>query len=323
MFDCAPLSSASHTQPLVPLQQSEVWLRATCTLGSDARRERVGDACVLTLRKSLPIIGELALLSRAQLNLTAEGAANLRETLGARHLIVNSDTFDDAVALAQAGFHNIGAPRMVAELPLDAPPEQMAHRLAPKWRNRLRHGQSQRLELRRRLMPADPDHWLLRAEATQSARLWYQPLPPEMIAALAASKPGCAQLFTAYHLGQRICAMLFLRHGGTATYQIGWTTEEGRKRSAGPVLMWRAMVELQQMGVSAIDLGAADPERAPGLVRFKRGTGAELRALGGTWLDTSWARRKRQSARHRVIEELRGTRHTHLLSTARAVQSTR
>ncbi len=255
------------------------------------------------------------------MGLSPESAADLRRQLGARHLIVNSETIDDAAALATAGFHRIAAPRMVAELTLAPTAEEMAHRLAPKWRNRLRHGLTQNLELHRRPMPADPNHWLLRAEAKQSSRLWYQPLPPDMIAALAGSRPGCAQLFTAYHLGQRVAAMLFLRHSTTATYQIGWTNSEGRKRSAGPALMWRAMVDLQQMGISAIDLGAADPDHAPGLARFKRGTGADLRALGGTWLDTTWAMRKRRAARTRVLADLLGTRHMHLLSTARAVHA--
>ena len=208
------------------------------------------------------------------------------------------------MALAAAGFHRIGAPRQVADLVLRSNAAEMARALAPKWRNRLRHGQAQGLVLRRRAMPADPDNWLLRAEARQAARLWYQPLPPEMIAALAAARPGAAQLFTAYHMGQRVAAMLFLRHGRDATYQIGWTGEAGRKRSAGPVLMWQAMVDLQQMGVDRIDLGAADPDAAPGLARFKLGTGAELRTLGGTWLDTAWARRKGRRARMRAVDAL-------------------
>ena len=105
---------------------------------------------------------------------------------------------------------------------------------------------------------------------------------------MAACKPGAAQVFTAYHMGQRVAAMLFLRHGTSATYQIGWTSDEGRQLSAGPVCMWRAMVELQALGVERIDLGAADSKRPTGLTRFKCGTGATVRALGGTWIDSAW-----------------------------------
>ncbi|MEJ6388229.1 GNAT family N-acetyltransferase [Gymnodinialimonas ulvae] len=323
MFDFSPCPTFTAPQPVrtaphAPLQQSDLWLEAADRLGSDARLDRIGDATALVLRKRVPMIGELALVSRARLELTPDRAAALRTTLGASHLVINAETTEDACALAQAGFHRIVAPRMIAELRLAPTPDAMAARLMPKWRNRLRHGQSQGLQIRRRPMQADPKHWLLRAEARQSARLWYHPMPPEVIAALAGSAPGAGQVFTAYHLGRRVAAMLFLRHGRAATYQIGWMNAQGRNRSAGPALMWRAMVELQQMGVETIDLGAADPDRAAGLARFKRGTGAELRALGGSWLDTTWARRKRGRARARAVANLRGTQHGHLLATATA-----
>ncbi len=323
MFDFSPCPSYTAPQPVrtsphAPLQQSELWLTAADRLGSDARLDRIGGASALVLRKRLPIIGELALVSRARMNLSADAAAALRGQLGTRHVVINAETTDDAVSLARAGFHRIVAPRMIAELRLAPTPDAMAARLMPKWRNRLRHGQSQGLQIKRHPMPADAAHWLLRAEARQSARLWYQPMPPEVIAALVASAPGAGQIFTAYHMGQRVAAMLFLRHGRAATYQIGWMEAEGRARSAGPALMWRAMVELQQMGVETIDLGAADPDRAAGLARFKRGTGAELRALGGSWLDTGLIPRKGRAARARGVATLRGTQHGHLLATATA-----
>lgn len=252
----------------------------------------LGPRRALVLRRKLRVVGDMALLSRAELQVTQEEALGLRDRLGANHLVVNAETGEDAQALADAGFHRIFAPRVMAELQLDPSTDVMAARLGQKWRNRLRHGQAQGLVIRGRPMPPDKRFWLFKAEALQSIRKWYQPLPPEMIAAMAACKPGAVQVFTAYHLGRRVAAMLFLRHGREATYQIGWSTAEGRRLSAGPACMWRAMVELQAMGTDRIDLGAADKSLAPGLAHFKRGTGAELRALGGTWIDTAWTRRK-------------------------------
>ncbi|MBL4628170.1 MAG: GNAT family N-acetyltransferase, partial [Roseicyclus sp.] len=286
------------------LQQSPLWLSATRQLGGDAVMEDVGGRRVLVLRRSLPVIGDLALLSRADLGLLPGAAATLRRDLGVRHLVVNAETTSDAMALAAAGYHKIFAPRVVAELTLLPSVDAMAARLTPKWRNRLRRGQAQGLTIRRHLMPPDERYWLFKAEAAQSLRKWYQPLPAEVIAAMAAGHPGAAQVFTAYHLGQRVAAMLFLRHGRNATYQIGWSNNEGRRLPAGPALMWRAMVELQAMGTEHMDLGAADRRLAPGLAHFKRGTGADFRALGGSWLDTSWAIRKGKRARRRAAAQL-------------------
>lgn len=310
--------------PSLPLQQSNLWMSATRALGGAAARADLGPMRPLVLRRHWPLIGEVALISRARLGWTtdvssavpAHPAADLRRDLGARHLIVNAETTEDARSLALAGFRHIAAPRIVAELDLSQTQDALAARLSPKWRNRLRHGQSQGLVIRRTPFRGDPRHWLLRAEAAQARHLWYQPLPPTMIAAMAAARPGAAQLFTAYRRGEAIAAMLFLRHGAAATYQIGWSSAEGRRLSAGPALMWRAMLELQAMGTTRLDLGAADPATAPGLAHFKRGTGAALRSLGGTWLDTRWLPRKGRSARQRMVAELNGARHGHILALA-------
>ncbi|ABD54708.1 GNAT family N-acetyltransferase [Jannaschia sp. CCS1] len=298
MFDALP---EFHRPPSLPravrptaLQQSALWLSATRLLGSNAEMVDLGTRRALVLRRRLKIIGDLALLSRAELGMSPGDLTALRHHLGTRHLAVNAETMEDADALARAGFRRICAPRAIAELTLDASSDVMSARLAQKWRNRLRHGQSQNLMIQRRPMQPDKRFWLFRAEALQSLRKWYRPLAPEMVAAMAASKPGAVQVFTAYHLGRRVAAMLFVRHGLQATYQIGWSTPEGRKLSAGPALMWRAMVELQAMGTDRIDLGAADKRLAPGLARFKCGTGAEIRQLGGTWVDSGWRFRPAQ-----------------------------
>jgi len=159
--------------------------------------------------------------------------------------------------------------------------------LSVKWRNRLRKAERQHIHVTQRPMPSDPTHWLFRAEA-QSARLkGYRPFPPALVVAMARARPDSTHLFTAYGASGRLGAMLFLRHGWTATYQIGWISAEGRALSAGNLLMWQAMEALQRLGVGQIDLGAADTLQDPGLTRFKLGTGARLRTLGGTWLDSA------------------------------------
>ena len=79
-------------------------------------------------------------------------------------------------------------------------------------------------------------------------------------------------------------AMAFVRHGSTATYQLGWSSDAARKAGAHAVMLLTAAEALQADGVSWLDLGSVDTERAPGLARFKLGTGASLRQLGATVL---------------------------------------
>ena len=49
-------------------------------------------------------------------------------------------------------------------------------------------------------------------------------------------------------------------------------------------MLARAAEALRAEGVAWLDLGSVDTEAAPGLARFKLGTGAELRRLGATCL---------------------------------------
>ena len=309
MFDLAsdlPFITAPQTLSPGPtrhaLQQSDLWLDAVRLLGTDVSLADLRARRVLVLKKHLPLVGTLALISRADLGLMTNDAASLRDRVGAKHLVINAESVADASAMRHAGFRRIGAARTIADLTLHPTTDAMAKGLHAKWRNRLRKGQSENLVLRRRPMPPDRHHWLLKAEIQQARRLWYRPLPADLIAALVACRPGAGQVFTAYHAGRRIAAMLFIRHGHSATYQIGWSTDEGRRMNAGPVLMWKAMVDLQSMGIDHIDLGAADPAAPPGLARFKLGTGARLRALGGTWIDSAWVSRKvRKSQARRAL----------------------
>jgi hypothetical protein len=49
-------------------------------------------------------------------------------------------------------------------------------------------------------------------------------------------------------------------------------------------MLYRAACALREEGVRWLDLGSVNTEDAPGLARFKLGTGAALRRLGHTLL---------------------------------------
>jgi len=88
------------------------------------------------------------------------------------------------------------------------------------------------------------------------------------------------------HLGRLrpIAGILLLRHGDGATYAMGWSNEAGRLVKAHYRLLWRAMAELQQRGVTDFDLGGVDTERGAGVARFKLGLGGAVFTLAGSYL---------------------------------------
>ena len=189
-----------------------------------------------------------------------------------------------APALAELGPAPLFTPAHLAILDLDAPLTVLRQNLHQKWRNRLRHGESQNLTLRSENLLPDPDHWLLCAERAQRKNRRYAAWPVALNTAYAQANPGSARLFTAHWDGRAIAGILVLIHGKSATYQIGHTTPDGKLTSAHNNMIWRVIKELHASGITQFDLETVDTIHARGLARFKLGTGAALHRSGSTWL---------------------------------------
>ncbi|ETX28762.1 hypothetical protein RISW2_04485 [Roseivivax isoporae LMG 25204] len=196
--------------------------------------------------------------------------------------MLNADGPDPAT-LRAAGWWPLLTPGTVALLPLgDA--DSLRAGLSGKWRNRLARAEEAGMRVTRRPLPPDPDHWVLAAEARQARARGYRGWPPRLAAAYAAATPGGAQLFVAERAGVPLAGLVLLVHEGSATWQIGVSGPEGRQAGAMPLLLWRAMLWAAARGLAQLDLGTLNTDDAPGLARFKLGTGARAHRLGGTWL---------------------------------------
>ena len=83
--------------------------------------------------------------------------------------------------------------------------------------------------------------------------------------------------------GDVIAQILILTHGRCATYQVGWSSDIGRKYCAHHLLLWQARDVLKQYGITTLDLGGINDtdQNAKGLSDFKRGTGGRAITLAG------------------------------------------
>ena len=185
-------------------------------------------------------------------------------------------------ALPHAGFLAVTTPAHVAELDLRPDPVVLRAALSGAWRTALGHAERRGLRIGAEPFAGDADHWLFAAVRRDATG--YRPVPARITAALARVAPGAAELWCARHGGDPVAAMLILRHGSVATYHTGWSGPEGRRVDAHRAILWAATRTLARDGVARLDLGAVDTVTAPGLARFKIGTGAALRALGGGWI---------------------------------------
>jgi len=118
--------------------------------------------------------------------------------------------------------------------------------------------------------------------ATDKAMRGYGGASPQFLDALAqfATHRNPMIIGKALLNGDIIALMMFLKHGSCATYQVGWSSEAGRKHCAHHLLLYQARTMLQDYGVKQLDLGGINDDNE-GLKKFKQGTGASLSHLIG------------------------------------------
>ncbi|KUP91378.1 GNAT family N-acetyltransferase [Tritonibacter horizontis] len=225
----------------------------------------------------------LAMLNRADLGKPGRTLEILQEEGLERTPIILSPE-RPVPDLARLGALPLMTPASVGRLTLDPDRDIRRAGLEQKWRNRLSHAESQPLRVTRQTMPIKPDHWLLRADASQQRQRRYRSWPAALTLAYAQANPGCAKLFEAHEGQERVAGILVLTHGDGATYHIAHSTDRGKALSAHNLLLWSAMDWLSSRGIRQLDLGVLNTEDAAGLARFKLGTGASVERLGGTWL---------------------------------------
>ena len=292
-MDFRPSAASDLANTVCALQQSPEYARALRQIGADvemvtawSRSDQLA-RCLIVRRKLGPL--PLAWLPRGPVWAPAAAAEDRAAVFRALPQlaspgsiwVTNPDTPDDADQLRHT---RLLSSQHMAEIDLTLPQEARMARQHGKWRNRLRHARLQDLGVAHRRFDNTRDFDLLQREMTQQKARRYRGLPPEFVLGWAAANPNAIRVFTASRSGTALAHMLILLHHPTATYHIGWTSREGRTVSAHNLLLWHVANWLADHGHRRFDLGHVDTEHAPGLARFKIGSGARVRALGPTCL---------------------------------------
>lgn len=257
-----------------PLQQSTEYAAALARIGRAPLR--LADGTLVVTGRIAPGL-RIGLVSRAALPardaLCAAG-------LGRMPLLVTPDR----PGTDPAGALRLMTPLWCAALDLSPGSDRLWAGLHQKWRNRVRHARRLRVTVVSRAATPDTAGWLLDADAAQGRARGYRGWPRRLTLAYAAANPGQARLFTATRDGAPVAALMLLRHAGAASYHIAHATAAGRAASAPALLLWSAIAWLSDTGAARLDLGTVNTEDAPGLARFKLGTGATARPLGASFL---------------------------------------
>lgn len=143
-----------------------------------------------------------------------------------------------------------------------------------KWRNKLNQSERRHLSVRPRNDPASFS-WLMQRYAEDRRLRRYRGPSVALLRSLYSFCAPRGEVFALFAAkgDETVAGILVFRHGTSATYQVGWTSEAGRALSAHQFLLWHGITQLKSEGCSWFDLGGIHPEDAEGVTRFKRGLG--------------------------------------------------
>lgn len=203
-----------------------------------------------------------------------------------RQVLPELDDDEEARSLLEkAGLRRKGPePYRTIMLNLQPSLDAIRKRLKSNWRNKLNQSEKSGLTISCDPLGLTAKTFLAGYAADKSARGYRGPAPERLATLIAAAVPAQdALILNAAANDKTVAAVLMFRHGHGATYQAGWTTEEGRKRRAHHLLLWNAIARLKEMGIAALDLGGIHPRMAEGVTTFKEGLGGAPVTLVGLY----------------------------------------
>ena len=172
-------------------------------------------------------------------------------------------------------------------LDIGIPVPELRAQLESRWRSSLVSAESSEMKVHRVGTNEGQYRWLLDNEKKQRLEKHLDGLPIPFFDMYVQSRKQPAKniLTLRSDLGRdRIAAMMFLIHGEAATYQVGWTSDQGRELNAHHLILWRAIEELRERGIRLLDLGGVNTIRSAGVARFKMRTGGKVVTLAGTYI---------------------------------------
>ncbi|MCB9988154.1 MAG: GNAT family N-acetyltransferase [Rhodospirillales bacterium] len=160
--------------------------------------------------------------------------------------------------------------------------EELRSALKAQWRNKLNKGPKAGLKTGWNNSP-EVFSSLLRNYSSDRAKKGYAGPSLPLLRALAQSFGDKVMIGHATLDNRLVAAILILCHGTSATYQIGWSSDEGRNVAAHNALLWQAVLELKKNGFRDFDLGGINGESAKHVKKFKQGMGGQELTLVGCY----------------------------------------
>ena len=205
-----------------------------------------------------------------------------------------ADTAGNRAVMRQAGLRRVMSGFSTAWLDLRPDIATLQSNLHGKWRNQLKKAEKNGLVISIGGKKESQYQWLLEKEEEQRSNRGYQATPLGLVPAFTQAcsrfqQPDSTEstpvlTVTALQGREKIASGLFLLHGNSATYHIGWLGDTGRQANAQNLVLFSAVEALKQRQIRFLDLGGLNTADLAGIARFKLGMGATPFTLVGAYL---------------------------------------
>lgn len=202
-------------------------------------------------------------------------------------LVLISPEEERSQALGLSAWRRVMTGYSTVLLDISQPLDSLRAQLENRWRSNLGSAEQSELTVHRVGTNSGQYRWLLDLDMTQRQERDLEGLPIAFFDLYAKARhvPAKTILTMRADLGRdRVAGMLFLLHGEAATYQVGWTNDQGRDLHAHHLLLWSAIEELKARGVRWLDMGGVNTQRSAGVARFKIRTGGRVVTFAGTYI---------------------------------------
>lgn len=294
----------------VPLQQHWAYGETLTAIGADVRlacfgEEKTPQAFALVPKRSFYRTLNLSSLMRGPLWITPPTAETETDFLKKLKRAYSpwrwnflalqpeyDDTAENRALLRRVRFRRIMTGYSTVRIDLTPDAATLRAGLNGKWRNQLKKAEGETLAISLGGRKPHQYGWLLEKEADQQASRRYSALPTGFVPLYAdianryPSRTGQVGVLSVTCLKgrEKIAGALFLLHGNSATYHLGWSGDQGRTLNAQNRVLWEGMLALKDRGIRHLDLGGINTAEGAGIARFKLGLGTPPVTLAGTFL---------------------------------------
>jgi CelD/BcsL family acetyltransferase involved in cellulose biosynthesis len=185
------------------------------------------------------------------------------------------------------------------------PPEDLWSGLAAAGRRAIRKAERAGVEIRPLTGEEGRDGFYRLHVALRKRKYRLLAQPPAFFEAIARrfNEVGGWHPLGAFLGGRLIAATVYLRWGDTLYYKFNASALDALGARPNNLLVWAGIRLARSMGCRSLDLGPSD-DNQPGLIRFKRGFGAEEQELRFLrWTPPGW-RDDREAEARRILGEM-------------------